>query len=216
MLWCVIPARNNSKGVPGKNWARFLDGSTCVGRALAMAERFAPAERRVLVADAHDFSKSPLALVLPQPRLCSEGGGSMLALLLHTAIEVRAEAEDWIMLLQPTSPFRTEATGLAVMEAFQLGGGFYDSICTAMPYPTKWHPAYQIDRDAHRRLPATRQALGAAYRPDGGYYLTTVANLYCCQGWGAMGFYETEPSEQLSIDTPKDWAEAERRIEGGA
>lgn len=214
MLWCVIPARNGSKGVPEKNWKPLPDGSTCVGRALAIAEKFAQIEQRILVVDAPKCFNSPVAYVIAQPRLCAEGGGSMLALMLYAMIEVRAEAEDWVMLLQPTSPFRTEATGRELMEQFQLRAGDYDSICTAMPYPDKWNPAYRLSK--WDTLPVRRQQLPGAMRPDGGYYLTTVEHLYECDGWGDMGWIESPAAEQLSIDTPEDWAEAERRVKAGA
>jgi CMP-N-acetylneuraminic acid synthetase len=214
MLWCVIPARNNSKGVPGKNWARFADGTTCVGRALAMAEKFAPADRRILVTDSGPIGQAGIYRGVQQPRLCAEGGGTMLALMLYAMIEVRAAAEDWVMLLQPTSPFRTEAKGRELMDEFQDRAGDYGSICTAMPYPNKWHPQYQLGMGLS--LPATRQELDLVARPDGGYYLTTVEQLYRCDGWGAMGFICSTPVEQLTIDGPDDWAEAEKRIREGA
>ena len=240
-IWCLIPARKGSVGVKDKNIKPLPDGTTLLGRAVGMAAKFAPPERIIVSTDykclvqadnvgTHDVSvildgPTPVpwfvnigrCRIVVQPRLCASGGGSMLALMTHAILEVGAEANDVVLLLQPTSPFRTEATGRRVLQFAYAGswgdaGGIdCDSACSAMPYPTTWHPRYAIGTGGEWNPPKRRQDLAHAYRPDGGYYATTIRQLLT-GSWGRMGWVESYPDESLTIDTPEDWAEAERRM----
>ena len=220
-IWCLIPARKGSVGVKDKNIRPLPDGTTLLGRAVGMAAKFAPPERIVISTDYDYQTLRDLRLifgtVIRQPDLCASGGGSMIALMIHAMLTAGADVEDVVLLLQPTSPFRTEATGRRVLQFAHVGswrdsGGIdCDSACSAMPYPTTWHPRYAIGPDGTWNPPKRRQDLAHAYRPDGGYYATTIRQLLT-GSWGRMGWVESYPDESLTIDTPEDWAEAERRM----
>jgi CMP-N-acetylneuraminic acid synthetase len=148
---------------------------------------------------------------LPQPALFANGGGTMLLLLAWVLIQVNADLGDQVLLIQPSSPFRTEATGWTVVgiPLYSPRFGNRHSVCSAEEYPARWSPSYQIIPG--KPLPARRQDLPPAYRPDGGYYRSTARQIFS-GSWGDMGVVSSDPNECLSIDTEDDWTEAERLV----
>lgn len=220
MRWCVIPARRYSVGVPGKNLRPLPDGSTLVGRAVAVAEAVTNWRPIVLASDytpveLRDVPEVlvPEVLVVSQPAACVAGQGSMLELLRAVLCAVPTIApDDDIILLQPTSPLRTAATvEAAVRRYYQRLGQRCDTVCTAMRIPDRWHPAYVLSEGM--TLPALRQDLSPAYRPDGGAYVTSARQIRTGV-WGRIGYLVSPVGESLSIDTPTDWAELVCRMEG--
>lgn len=215
MLWIIIPARRGSTGVPDKNIRPLPDGTTCMVRAIEVAASVGASRGgpwRVVVTTDYPFEARgaiPSEVLRRPPILCTAGAG-MMAVLIHalTARET-PEPDDLVCLLQPTSPFRTPDTVSRCLSA--LEGSSWDSGCTAQEVPTRWHPRYILGGDDP--LPATRQSLTPVYRPDGGCYVSTVRQILT-GSWGSMGWIVSPAHESLSIDTPEDWAEAERRIRG--
>jgi len=101
----VIPARSGSKRCPGKNFRQYR-GKTLIGWAIeaAKASRYIDTVKLSLDADR-------------PPELCTDEATCEDVLRHHH------KGEDWLVLLQPTSPLRTVEDIDACIERAQLGHG---------------------------------------------------------------------------------------------
>ena len=127
---------------------------------------------------------------------------------------------DVIVLLQPTSPLRRPSH---VRDAVtMLRETKADSVVTVVELPRHLSPDYvmRIDEGVLRPfLPdgahlTRRQDARPAYSRDGTVYACWRATL---DRWGTIYGERCQPlivnaADSLSIDTPDDWAEAERRL----
>lgn len=234
----MIPARRNSQGVKNKNLRPLPDGRNLVQVAVECARtcgilRGKSTGESSSVVVVSNYKRDEIGLpdglkVIRQPELFAHHCPTMLPLLVYTAARIDAVPDDVFCLLQPTSPLRRPATVMGAIERFcwlrpltDSDGEHYDggsdSICTAMRYPDIWHPAYQLAElgEPARPLPASRQSLRWAYRPDGGAYVSSVSQLLT-GSWGRLGWIESANFESLSIDTEDDWEEACRRLAGAS
>lgn len=103
MIYYVIPARQGSKGLPGKN--RLLFGHTL--DTIPMAER-----KNVVVTTDDDFlryiaQRRHCGHVIDRPAILSNDTASMKSVLLHVAKSLHLRGDDIIVLLYLTYPGRT-------------------------------------------------------------------------------------------------------------
>ena len=125
-----------------------------------------------------------------------------------------------VVLLQPTSPLRT---GLHIRTAVQaLYETKADSVVTVVELPRHLSPDYvmRIEDGVLRPFLAEgarvtrRQDARPAYSRDGTVYACWRTTL---EKWGNIYGEQCQPlildaADSLSIDSPADWAEAERRL----
>jgi CMP-N-acetylneuraminic acid synthetase len=200
-LWVVVPARKGSKGVPNKNF-RPLGAEPLWLRAVNCGRTFAMGV--IVSSDLDPPFPSPCVWVGRPPELATDKT-PMWAVLSHLSREYRWRDEDIIVLLQPSSLHPDRATIARKMFA----EGVLPA-CTVVRYPDKWHPWYaQCPQNPHS-APACRQGLPSRFRPDGLVYILSGATARRESFWNDHPkFYEVEGT--LTIDTPEDWAEAERQ-----
>jgi N-acylneuraminate cytidylyltransferase len=220
----LVPARGGSKGVPGKNLAP-LAGMSLVRRAALCARESGVCDRLVLSSEDPALMAEGRAagLEVPFQRPAELAGDTvaMIDVVLHAldAFERSGYAPDAVMLLQPTSPLRRPEH---LRRAVALLPG-NDAVCSVVPLPREHCPHYvmRIDDSGHLDffLPEAaqytrRQDVPQAYRRDGTVYLTRTEVLR-----GQRTFYGPkcaalvlDPAESLTVDSPGDWAEAERRL----
>lgn len=225
----IIPARAGSKGVPDKN-LRLLAGKSLLARACASA-RAARSLDRIIVSteDAHiaDAARQAGAEVpfLRPPDLAADDT-PMLAVIRH-ALGSLAElgvAVEIVVLLQPTSPFRTsddidEAVGL-------LRTHTADSVVSVVALDPAAHPEWQfrIEDGELRRymgapfsaLPTRRQELGSTYVRNGVVYAFRAMNV--ARGgslYGERVLALVMPADRsVNIDSWEDWRRAEAVLAG--
>ena len=109
----IIPARSGSKGLPGKNY-KNLNGKPLIQYTIEAARNIFDDKEIVISTDSDeiiDLAKS-LGIKIPfiRPKdLCGDEVG-MHEVVLHalTYFENKYSKPDKIILLQPTSPFRTK------------------------------------------------------------------------------------------------------------
>ena len=110
-LLFVIPARGGSKGIPGKN-IKLLSGKPLIGYSIDMARNFAKDEHICVSTDSQEIKNvaEGYGLQVPfiRPFELATDTASTYDVLLHAIhfYEARNIFHDWIVLLQPTSPFR--------------------------------------------------------------------------------------------------------------
>lgn len=217
----MIPARGGSKRIPGKN-IRPLGGKPLIVWTIEFAKGI-PAVCDILVSTDDpaiaDVARQAGALV-PWLRPAE------LATDTASSVDVCLHALDWyedgngkvdgLLLLAPTSPFRSRESALRGCELF----GVHQRRPVLGISPAKSHPmwCFRIEGDTMRPfmdgegLHVRSQDLPPAYVVDGGFYLIAPEDLR-----KRRSFYSEDPiplivddaDEAIDIDTERDWKVAE-------
>lgn len=214
----VVPARSGSKRVPGKN-GRLLGGKPLICWTIEAALK-AQLRRIVVSTDDKHLAEFALGCGAEVPFLRCPLNASDEASVIDVVLEVldhfveKGKHFDSVLLLQPTSPFRTAETIRAAIDIFD-GKDSVISVSPARAHPSwckrvKEGLLYSFDDtfDPTKRS----QDLSTVYELNGSVYLASVQTLR-----ESRSFYSADPKaiiiesevESLDIDTPFDWIVAE-------
>jgi CMP-N-acetylneuraminic acid synthetase len=150
----------------------------------------------------------------------------MLPVIEHAiqSLEDSGWSPEIVVLLQPTSPLRTPEH---IRQAVQrLRDTNADSVVTVVQLPRHLSPDYVMRLDEGRLVPflaegahiTRRQDARTAFVRDGTVYAFWRRTL---RDFRSIYGHDCRPlvvpaHESLTIDTPEDWGEAERRLAGAA
>ncbi len=179
----VIPARGGSKGLPGKNLMK-LGRLSLIGHAVASAGEAKVLSRAIVSTDdsaiAAEAARHGGEVPFLRPAALATDEAGMLPVLQH-AVRWLEESErirpDLVVLLQPTSPFRTGADIDAVIRRVDETGA--DSAQTVIA--AAYHPFFMSTLDGDRLAPlfpdersryVRRQDPPRVYQPSGAVYVT--------------------------------------------
>ncbi|MHB8112491.1 MAG: acylneuraminate cytidylyltransferase family protein [Bellilinea sp.] len=215
----VIPARGGSKGVPRKN-IRMVAGKPLIAYTIAAALAVKNRLHRLIVSTddaeiavvAQDYGAE-----VPFMRPADLGGDRvpMVPVLKH-AIQAIEEMDgiklDWVLLLQPTCPFRAPEDILAALELAAAGG--CDSVISVVQVLAH-HPILMKKIENDRLLPfmieevegTRRQDYNPpAYMRNGSIYLTRRDNLMNNNSiWGNVIRPYIMPEERsVNVDSEMD------------
>lgn len=150
----------------------------------------------------------------------------MLAVIDHAIdlLERESSIPDIIVLLQPTSPLRTPAHIRDAVDLLRTSGA--DSVVTVVRLPSHMSPDYVMRIDGERLVPflpdgarpTRRQDARPAFVRDGTVYAfwrRTLRDTRSIYGRDCRPLI-LPASESVTIDTPDDWDEAERRLAAGS
>jgi CMP-N,N'-diacetyllegionaminic acid synthase len=204
----------------------MLAGRPLIDYTARAARESSVLDRIILSTDSSEIAeagrRSGLEVPFMRPASLAEDDTPMLPVVRH-AIDTLS-AGGWtpevIVLLQPTSPLRRPSH---VRDAVtMLRETKADSVVTVVELPRHLSPDYvmRIDDGVLRPFLADgarltrRQDARPAYSRDGTVYACWRATL---DRWGTIYGERCQPlivnaADSLSIDTPDDWAEAERRL----
>lgn len=222
----LIPARGGSKGVPDKN-AKILAGKPLLQWTTEVALACGLFDRIVLSTDSPALARlgADLGVDVPfvRPSALATDQAPMIGVALHAlnALALEGYRPDAVCLLQPTSPLRTPTQLVAASNLLQTSGA--DAVCSVVLVPPELSPHYVMKIDEKGRLEhfliegrryTRRQDVPPAYVRDGSVYLTRAEVLLSEQTfYGAhCAPLVLAADECLTIDTPADWAAAERRL----
>ncbi len=227
----VIPARGGSKGIPRKNIIE-LGGMPLIGHTIMAAANATLLSNVVVSTDCPDIAAvaEGLGASVPFMRpacLATDAAGSV-GVVLHALEEVErigGEKYDAVVLLQPTTPFRSsELIDKSVRELFEHN---CDSVVSVVDVGANHpHRMYQID-DAgllHQLMPEVeesmkpRQELPPVYIRSGDIYATTRQCLLE-QGslmGGTVRAICVDPEIAINIDTSLDLEIASMRFSSDA
>jgi N-acylneuraminate cytidylyltransferase len=226
----LIPARGGSKGLPGKN-LKLLQGQPLLDRTFRCANEAGVLDRIILSTDAPEIAEAGVQLGIETPFLrpaeFAADDSPMVAVIIHALDFLAASGyePDAVMILQPTSPFRRPEHIRQAIRILEENPDA-DAVCGVVPIPKEMCPHYVMKITEKGRLDnflpegaqyTRRQDVPQAYKRDGTLYLTRTSvlraqrNLY---GQSCVPII-VEPSASLTIDTPEDWEEAERRLAKG-
>jgi len=221
----LVPARGGSKGLPDKN-IKPLAGRSLLDYVAQAARASGVIDRVVLSTDspriADEGRRVGLDVPFLRPPELAQDDTPMLPVIQH-AVETLA-ADGWtpdiIVLLQPTSPLRRSSHVRDAVTLLKQTKA--DSVVSVIELPRHLSPDYvmRIEDGVLRPFLAEgatitrRQDARPAYSREGTVYacwrstLENAGNIYGerCQP------LIVDAADSLSIDSPADWAEAERRL----
>jgi CMP-N-acetylneuraminic acid synthetase len=221
----IVPARGGSKGVPGKN-VRKLAGRTLLDYAALAARDSGVIDRIVLSTDSDEIAdagrRAGMEVPFMRPAALAQDDTPMLPVIEHAIESLAAEGwtSDVIVLLQPTSPLRRPSHVRDAVKMLQDSQA--DSVVTVTEVPRHLSPDYVMRLDDGVLRPfldngarvTRRQDARPAYSREGTVYafwqttLERFGNIYGERCQPLM----IDAADSLSIDSPADWAEAERRL----
>ena len=221
----LVPARGGSKGIPDKN-IRPLAGMTLLEYAARAAAGSQVVSRAVLSTDSERIAAEGRRVGLEAPFLrpghLAADDTPMLPVIEHAVeyLEQHGWSPEIIVLLQPTSPLRTPDH---IRDAVrQLRESRADSVVTVVELPRHLSPDYVMRIEDGRLVPflphganvTRRQDSRRAYERDGTVYAFWRRTL---RETGSIYGRDCHPlvlpaQDSLMLDTPEQWAEAERRL----
>lgn len=219
----LIPARGGSKRLPGKNILP-LGGLPLIAHTLRVAHAAACFDRILVSTDDPEIAR--VARLhggeVPWLRSLDSAGDSSAAIDVILEVLDRIEADgtafpEAVMLLQPTSPFRTKSTIRRAVELYaNSGGNSVVSVSAAASHPW-WCKSISPTGELLPFLPGVEgglrsQDLPPAYVLNGLIYLASVATLrehHSLYSPHTQALLIESPEEALDIDTPSDWRVAE-------
>jgi len=221
----LIPARGGSKGIPDKN-IRPLAGRTLLAYAAQAAFESRVVDRAVLSTDSERIAAEGRRIGLEVPFMrpgdIARDETPMLAVIEHAvdSLEQGGWLPEIIVLLQPTSPLRQPDHIRSAVQ--QLRDSAADSVVTVVEVPRHLSPDYVMRIDEGRLVPflpqgaavTRRQDARVAWERDGtvyAFWLRTLRETRTIYGRDCRPLV-LPARESLTIDTPDDWDDAERRI----
>lgn len=223
-ILALITARGGSKRVPGKN-IRLLGGIPLIVWSIDVARGF-PSICDVLVST---DDRSIAAVAEKSGALVPWLRPAELATDTTTAEDVCLHALDWyerargkvdgLLLLQPTSPFRSKETVQRGLTLFQK----HDRRPVLGVSPAKSHPMWCVRLEGNSMRPfideeglhLRSQDLPPAYVLNGGFYLIAPEDFRRLGGFysgDVVPLIIDDPLEGMDIDTEWDWMVAEAAI----
>jgi len=220
-ILALITARGGSKRLPGKN-IRLLGGKPLIVWSIDVV-RDIPEICDILVSTddpeiAAACSKAGAYVPWLRPAGLATDTANSVDVALHALDWYEAEkgAVDGLLLLQPTSPFRTKNTVQRGIELFRKNA--YQSVLGVSPAHD--HPMWTFKMEGGRLIPfmdehgfgLRSQDLPAAYVVNGGFYLIAPTALRAERsfvGSRTIPLRIDSPEEALDIDTTWDWQMAE-------
>lgn len=217
-ILALITARGGSKGIPGKN-IKPLAGKPLLAWTIEAAQGSKYIDRAIISSDSEEIIRVAKEYGCEAPfvrpaELASDETSSM-DVVMH-ALDTVGERYDYILLLQPTSPFRGSSDiDSAVEFAFSRGAKILVSVAKL-----KKHPMFMfriadgclvplIENKSGVQL--RRQEMPSVFEHNGAIYFSEVAALRASKSFNVPGVvpFVMEGLANLDIDTPDDWSYAE-------
>ena len=219
----LITARGGSKGVPGKN-IKPLNGKPLLYYTIDAARQLTDDENICLSSDSPDIIEMAKTYGLNAPFtrpevLATDTAGSYEVLLhAYNFYLNRGKKFEVMVLLQPTSPFRT---GKQIEEAIKIYSSDIDmvvSVCKSGANP--YYNLYEDDKNGFIKpsKPNTfirRQDAPDVYILNGAIYVINIKSLLKnpLHQFEKVLKYEMDKISSTDIDTPLDWEWAEFLID---
>ncbi|MGH8380616.1 cytidylyltransferase domain-containing protein [Pseudomonas sp.] len=221
----IVPARGGSKRLPGKN-IKVLGGRPLIAWTIEAALQSQVIGDVVVSTDDPAIAKVATQYGGTVPGLRPEHLATDTATSVDVVIHVLDEYEavhgsvDGVMLLQPTSPFRSAESIRRAVSLFQADVSRpVVSVCAASTHPA-W--CFRLESDSMEpflgweHLSRRSQDLESAFTLSGSIYLVAPSVLreqrrFVCPG--TVPLVVAENCESLDIDTPEDWDVALRCLD---
>lgn len=220
----IIPARGGSKGIPHKN-IKPLGGRPLIAYAIDGARGAGADDRHIILStDDPAIAETARSLGLPVPymrpaALATDTAGSREVILdAMDWADSQGIAYDCVVLLQPTSPFRTTDDILGALAAFTPGADMVVSVCESASNP--YYNMFETDAEGYLEISkgdgliTRRQNAPRVWEYNGAVYVINPQSIRAM----AMGAFRRRipyvmPAERsVDLDTPADWLIAETML----
>ena len=215
----VIPARGGSKGIPMKN-IKPLNGKPLIKYSIEFALKHFKKEQIVVSTDHKDIQRVAQSCGIPTPTLrpnyLAQDDSSTHDVLLDIIKQKKAEGFNFkrILLLQPTSPFRTSKHLLNILEMDMPNIDMIASVKEAKSNP--YFNLFEEDDLGFLALSKKSDVSGRQFAPkvfeyNGSIYLMKIARLEKTKisEFERVKKYIMTSIESLDLDTHLDWDFAE-------
>ena len=219
----VIPARGGSKGIPGKNikplaGKPLIEYSINVARALVNDEDICVTTEDNAIIET--VERTGLKVPFVRPAELSTDQSGTYEVLLHALdfYESKGVHYDTMVLLQPTSPFRTVDDVKACLELYSDDIDMVVSVKQAATNP--YYNAFEIDDNGFLHISKgegnyiRRQDAPKVWEYNGAVYVINVESLRKMPlgKFTRRRMYEMSAERSIDLDTPTDWLIAETII----
>lgn len=216
-ILAIIPARGGSKGLPKKNILN-LKGKPLIAWSIEAAKNSKYINRIIVSSDNEEIlniSKQYDVDTLKRPHQFATDTASSESVVLHT-IESLKEKYDYIMLLQPTSPFRDTQTINKALEIFFNNDA--DALISVSQTDNKILKAFLETEDGYIKGVSNnqypfmpRQKLPSVYMSNGAIYIIKTELLKKTKSFFTQKTipYEMDEISSFDIDTQEDFKKAE-------
>lgn len=213
----IIPARGGSKGIPQKN-IRLLAGKPLLHYTIEVALQLFNADDICVSTDSEEIKKVAEQCNIKVPflrpaNLATDTAGTR-EVLLHAVEFYKESGYDTIVLLQPTSPFKTNRHVKEALQNFSLAVDMVVSV-----YESDLNPYYNLfeengDGFLHQSKPShitRRQDCPKVYAYNGAVYIINIDSLQkkAINQFDKIIKYSMDKKSSLDIDTMEDWQLAE-------
>ncbi len=219
----VIPARGGSKGIPGKN-IKPLAGKSLIEYSIDVARALANDEDICVTTDDNAIietvERTGLKVPFVRPAELSTDQSGTYEVLLHALdfYESKGVHYDTMVLLQPTSPFRTVDDVKACIELYSDDIDMVVSVKQAATNP--YYNAFEIDDNGFLHISkgegnyTRRQDAPKVWEYNGAVYVINVESLRKMPlgKFTRRRMYEMSAERSIDLDTPTDWLIAETII----
>lgn len=207
----IVPCRSGSKGIKNKN-TRIFQGRPLFAWAVGIGR--ATCDETYVSTDDVDVARLATmygAKTILRPTELATDEAPMLPVIQH-ALTCVSGPPDVVVLLQPTSPWRTEKHVRDALELLETSGA--DSVVSLVEIPAIMSPGYAVkvwkgrahgfDTDLSRR-----QDVEPAYYRDGTVYATRRTAIEAGSLYGKECRALIIPAhESVTLDTEDDWTHA--------
>jgi N-acylneuraminate cytidylyltransferase len=211
----VIPARGGSKGVPGKN-IKLLGGKPLIHYTVEAAREIFDDDDIIVSTDSlaikNSVEKTGLKVPFLRPEALATDNAGTHEVLLHAIefMEKKRIINETLILLQPTSPFRTPEH---IKEAFKLYDKELDMVVSVKE--TQSNPYYVLKEENEEGFLETsksgdfktRQECPKVWELNGAIYIINVASLKkkTIGEFKKVRKYVMDERSSHDIDTTFDW-----------
>ncbi len=221
----IIPARGGSKGIPKKN-IRSLNGKPLILYSIDIARNFANDEDICVSTDCDEITavveRYGLSVPFKRPAALSTDTAGTYDVILHALkyFEDLNKTYDNILLLQPTSPFRTQKH---ISDIFNLYSADLDMVVSVgkshqNPYFNLFEEnEFGFLEKSKKGLFKNRQEAPPVFFYNGSMYLINVMALKerPLYNFEKIKKYTLDDLYSIDIDTELDWALCETIIKEG-
>ncbi len=215
----IIPARGGSKGVPGKN-SKLLAGKPLIQYTIEAALGVFSPEQIIVSTDSQEIKAvaeaSGLNVPFIRPAHLATDTASSYDVLLHAMHFAENNKLDFdsVVLLQPTSPFRTSEH---IREAIDLFDASLDMVVSVKePDSNPYYTMFEEDENGYLSKSkegnySRRQDCPKVYEYNGAIYVINSDRLkqMPIAAFKKVKKYVMSPAVSHDIDTSLDWIVAE-------
>ena len=224
----VIPARGGSKGIPGKN-IKLMGGIPLINRSIDIARKFAEDKDICVTTDSDEIIKvveqHGMKVPFKRPDYLATDTASSHDVLIQALDFYREKGieYDWLVLLQPTTPFRKEDDLRKMIDMMSDDLDMVVSVKEAETNP--YYNCYAVSEDGYLQKFIKSQSTGygrqqakpTIYEKNGSVYVIKISSLrkHKMNEFEKVRFYEMDKIYSIDLDEPLDWIFAEAVLNAG-